>query len=170
MKTAFFLILFAVAGLVFIAYATTNLSPLNFEKLATDGKISSETTHTEAVKIVEDLYAIGELDQYLRRDAVVLLLIGIFFTCFGVISSLHIVIEKLFFRKFFEQPQVFLGIRRGLLFATLILLLIVFAWYGYLNFGLLVLIIATYVLAEISLSAIIPRRNAIISQDAKHIN
>ncbi len=70
------------------------------------------------------------------------LTVGLFFSVF------HQIIDKLFFRKFYEKPKIVLSLRRGILLG---ILLVSIAWikiFGFFEWHIILLIVVLIVLFE----------------------
>lgn len=65
-----------------------------------------------------------------------------------VISIVHILIDKLFFRKFYQSIRIGLGIRRGIIISTTIVSIFVMKILGYGEIQYLIMIILLGVLVE----------------------
>ncbi len=158
MKTVAVLVLIAITGLGLIWFSLNNLSPFNWEKLKADKLTTANTTQTQVQVQITELYERGELTAYLRSDVVTLLLTGVFTLVAGLIAAAHTALDKLFFRKFFQSPNMPMALRRGILWGSFPVVIIYLALIGYLNTTLLLLISGTYMLAEFGLSALLPFR------------
>lgn len=94
-----------------------------------------------------------------------------------VISIVHILIDKLFFRKFYQSIRIGLGIRRGMIISTTIVSIFVMKILGYGEIQYLIMIILLGILVEamIMLLRKKPGTDSSESQDHKadvgvHIN
>lgn len=65
-----------------------------------------------------------------------------------VISMIHILIDKLFFRKFYQNIRIGLGIRRGMIFSTTIVSIFVMKILGYGEIQYLIMIVILGILVE----------------------
>lgn len=65
-----------------------------------------------------------------------------------IISIFHILIDKLFFRKFYQNIRIGLGIRRGMIVSTTIVSILVMKILGYGEIQYLVMIILLGILVE----------------------
>ncbi|MBD3279902.1 hypothetical protein GF389_00040 [Candidatus Dojkabacteria bacterium] len=90
-----------------------NQSPLDTEALMAD--LDSEGINTQAgtIAYIEESIELGTLPEYV--DYQNLLLVGVFFSgaVFSLLSSVQILIDKLFFKKFYENPRYPVAYRRA---------------------------------------------------------
>lgn len=113
-------------------YIVKNLSPLDFEKLqeiANEKQIDEDdekSLNNEIHLIIER----GFIFQYLTPSAyaaLFLFMTSIFF----LFSSLHMLIDKLFFKKFYEYPSNFMAFRRAFLLAITLGTILFMNLYGF---------------------------------------
>ncbi|MCA9383614.1 hypothetical protein KC909_04560 [Candidatus Dojkabacteria bacterium] len=133
---SFTIFLFFV-GLLY--YVTISLSP--WDQQAVDRVIEQYnlTTGTEFTELIDELLELGLISEILslRNVAIWLTIAGAAFVSLFV--SIHSFIDKLFIRKFYEEPNIYKALRRGVIFyliITAILGLRLFAglvWYNALS-------------------------------------
>lgn len=136
-------------------YFILNTTPIKFEKLEQIIQRESipQDSEEELWAYVDSEIEKGYIFEYLSNEAyivVALLSFSVFFT----LTSIHLLIDKLFFKKFFQKPSMFNACRRS---AVLILSFFGFSglylinseWYVYTFFPVLV------VLLEIIFSSIV---------------
>lgn len=120
----------AIALIILTAYLLTILNP--FDEAAAATLISSQSikSSTEFIELVKELTAKGLIFDYLNIKNILIIaatglssLICLFFT-------LHLIVDKLFIKKFYEQPSIFTAARRAVLFALAIAGSIVSRVYG----------------------------------------
>lgn len=152
------IVIFIILGLFLMGiayYFLINLSPFDQQKIneLISEKNIQEGEYEELVNELQILVGEGRIIEYLNVNAVaasLIILIAIFFFFIAV----HLFLDKLFFKKFFENPSLALAIRRGLLFVLGIGLII------YLRLRLftiqeLVLVPITLIFIEIGISLFI---------------
>lgn len=120
-------------------YVTTTLSP--WDQGAVDQIIEQYdlVTGTEFNELIDELLELGLIWEIIsiRNVALLVSIGGAAFVSLFV--SIHTFIDKLFVRKFFEEPNVYKALRRGVIFyfiITAILALRLFAglvWYNALS-------------------------------------
>lgn len=121
-------ILYLIIGVLLILAAyflSRELSPLNLEKLE-ELILAEEIQAGDVEKLneeINELISRGLIMSYLSENAYVIVLCalgGIFF----LFISIHLVIDKIFFKNFYENPSTFDAVRRGLFFVGAIALLL----------------------------------------------
>ncbi len=97
---------------------------------------------------INELIANGQIELYLESSSVVILLItvalGFALTFFGI----HTIIDKLFFKKFFEHANFQVGIRRSLLFTGVIIAAIILRFYR-VEWNMVILLIPLFIVVEL---------------------
>lgn len=144
--------LYIIIGSLLLAAAyflSKELSPFNLDKL-------EELVQTEEIPsgdkdalntAINELFDRGIIISYLSENAYVIIfsaLAGIFF----IFVALHLVVDKIFFKNFYETPSSLVAIRRGFLFVSAIGFLI-FAKLNKAEAYVIVLIIIVPILLEI---------------------
>jgi small-conductance mechanosensitive channel len=128
------ILIFFVLGIFFAAlanYLVSNTSPFDLEKLqkfSIDQEISDNDWEKFDSEIKEILDK-GLIFNYLSGNAylVALLILGSLFCFFAV---LHLIIDKLFFKEYFEPPSLFDAIRRGIFFCAALSLIVLMRLYA----------------------------------------
>ena len=113
MRTAaIFVLLTVFFGFVFL-FLLDNQPPLDTERLMADLESEGIYTQTGTIQYIEESINLGILSEYVDYKS--LLLVGIFFSAavFSILSSVQILIDKLFFKKFYENPRYPVAYRRA---------------------------------------------------------
>ena len=113
MRTAaIFALLTVFFGFVFL-FLLDNQSPLDTEALMFDLAGEKIDTQTATIDYINESIELGILSEYVNYQNLVL--VGVFFsaTIFSFLSSLQILIDKFFFRKFYESPRYMIAYRRA---------------------------------------------------------
>ncbi|MBN1331548.1 hypothetical protein JW978_01525 [Candidatus Dojkabacteria bacterium] len=120
MRTAaIFALLTVFFGFVFF-FLLDNQPPLDFEKLS-EGLASEEIdTQTGTIAYINESIELGILSDYINYPN--LMLVGAFFSAaiFSGLSTFQIMVDKMFFRKFYESPRYLVAYRRSGLVVALI--------------------------------------------------
>jgi hypothetical protein len=125
-----------IIGLILIAGAFLliqkgNVSPFEVSKLQSliDTNQIGENDYEQFEESIDDLIKSGQIDTYLNTSSIVIFLItlslGLFMFFFGV----HTILDKLFFKKFFEKPNYKVALRRSLLFTGTLFGIMVLRYY-----------------------------------------
>ncbi len=121
-------LIFLVIGIFLsavLAYQLQNFSPFNTEKIQ-DLIVSENITSDDKDKIddlIREKVVSLSVFEYLNDSSyIVFVLLNIVIILF--FSSSHIFIDKLFFKNFFESPNYFRAIRRGILLSITLSLVI----------------------------------------------
>jgi Ca2+/Na+ antiporter len=156
-----FLTLATTIFFIFLFWTTTKtLTPWNLEEVEKAKIQFSLETAEQFDAFVEDSIQLGLITQLLNLNNIViwLALLGA-----GVISgfmSVHLFIDKMFFKRFFEPPDLWLAARRGVIIylamVALVILRLIAAlfWYNALSVVLLAFLI------ELGITSFLKNRNA----------
>jgi hypothetical protein len=111
--------LLALSGVFLFFYTINNKDVLDWSRL--DGRLQERRieSQVETKEFVVDYYRRGLLTEYIDMQNAGLLGGAMFLTVFGATSLLHLIIDKLFFKKFYQEPEVVTALRRGLILAVL---------------------------------------------------
>lgn len=125
-KATISIIIGVLFGIFAYVFMTTNPN-LNMAKLREliETQVIEEDDFARLNEEIERLHDSGLLLNYLSPNFYVgtmLVLCSIFSIFFGI----HIIFDKLFFKKFFEKPDIFDAVRRGILLCIAIALAIYF--------------------------------------------
>ena len=122
------LIALGLAGflLALIIYIGATFSPFDNQKvtdLATSiGMTSGQDLTDNAGTLIDDGIIFSVLDM--KVFVVLVILAGAFTVCF--FGGAHMLIDKLFYKKFYEEPRVWRAIRRGILVYLVLLSLLMY--------------------------------------------
>lgn len=121
------LIIFGV-GIIMLGlsiYLFQTLPPFDLSKINTlivENKIEIDQ-ETTLQSTIQELVASGEIINYFSTNLIIGA--GIFFTgIFFLFTAIHLSVDKLFFRKYYESPSVFSASRRAFLFCICIISMI----------------------------------------------
>lgn len=143
-----YLILFALC-VFFIAvsyYLVTTLNPFNEEQIAQLVRSENIKVSEEFQEVVTELIDKGLILEFLDVRNVLLLGTTVTLAVLSGFMFVHTVIDKLFFRKFYEQPSLLLAFRRGVLVCLALVSIFIYRlfaaeWYlTVLTIGLLIII------------------------------
>lgn len=147
MKTVVIAFTTALFFTVLFLYVSTTLSPWNMEAVNQTILQNDLKTSHEFTTLIEEIIDLGLLWQVidLRNLLTWFFLFG--FAIVSIFSSLHMLFDKLFFKRWFEKPTITNAIRRGLLFYLLILAILLLRllaglyWYNVIGVIALVIVI-----------------------------
>jgi|GEM_PF-2114136 len=113
----------------FFAYISSFLvrtqSPWDKEKLNADFEAAEIETNDQAMEFVKENLELGLIFDYLNLQKFLLVSVFIGLTISCGFSSIHVLIDKLLFRKFYEDPNWKAGLRRGGAISLALFLLVV---------------------------------------------
>lgn len=145
------LIIFGISAFLLglMIYIGLNYSPYDTEKL-NELALAFEVKEPVALTDnVEDLIDYGLIFTLVNIPVVlVVAVLGLAF-CMTFVGGLHMIIEKLFFKKFFEEPRVWPALRRGFILFLVIFGLVFFRLIGGFVWQNVVLILILAVTLEI---------------------
>lgn len=151
--TAIFTLL-ALLGVFLCFYVLQNLQLLDWEKIQPMLDERKITTQAETVRFVTDFYRRGQILEFVRMQVVFAFITGVALLVGGSLGAIHLLVDKLLFKKFYEPPNLALASRRAAFWATLPYLIGLGGLSNYLNGGIILIIIVVYVLLEVLLSSI----------------
>jgi hypothetical protein len=131
-------------------YLVRNLNPFNPEALQLLIKGQNILVHEELVAELQSLAARGLIWEYLSPRNVALIAAVIGAAAIAGFTLMHLIIDKLFFKQFYQSPSMTTAVRRGALImltttALLAVRLLAGQWYLYL--AVIVVAIALEVVA-----------------------
>jgi hypothetical protein len=148
-------ILLSLLGLFILVYSLSSLSIIDWEVFGPLLEQQSITTNSEVVSLIGGLYSKGLLDKYLNQQALLAFLVSVGFIFVGIIGTFHLTIDKLFFKKFYENPDQLKALRRALLWGAVPPVLLLMIVKNIAQVNLLVVFILLVICVEILLSAFI---------------
>ena len=115
MKYAFISFVLSIFLVIMGVYITTSITPFVEENVIDYAETQEFLTDNEVVNSIENMIEKGIIFRMLDWKNV-----GVFFLVYcgaftALFASIHIFIDKLFFKKFEETPNYFAAVRRGLL-------------------------------------------------------
>jgi Na+(H+)/acetate symporter ActP len=161
MKFVVIFALLALSGVFLFIYTINSCDLLDWQALDEVLANKEIITQEETKDLVIDYYRRGLLPQYLKKENVIQLMLAVFMIVFGIVGCVHLLIDKLLFRKFYEEPGVWAALRRAILWAILPAGIFYLAIYNLLEFSLIVLFVLILICLEIVLSTIVPSKKKI---------
>lgn len=149
MRFAIAFLLLGVVGLFILAYTIQQLPPFDWEKLDHDLELQQITSQSGTRERVEELYTRGVLVEFLYPQGAAAFLIGLALSILSFFAAIHLALDKLFFKRFYEQPSLFPAVRRGVLLALFICGLFIFAAYNLFLIRILVLYVIAFIFVEV---------------------
>jgi hypothetical protein len=144
-------VLLTAATTIFFIFLfwTTNqtLTPWNLEEVEKAKTQFSLETAEQFDAFVEDSIQLGLITQLMNLNNIVVWLVLLGAAVVSGFMSVHLFIDKMFFKRFFEQPDLWLAARRGVIIylamVSLVILRLIAAlfWYNALSVVLLALLI-----------------------------
>ncbi|MBD3362957.1 NUDIX domain-containing protein [Candidatus Dojkabacteria bacterium] len=106
------------------------------------------STQEEFDVLFEDLKEVGLVYNYINKKHFFSLVFILFLFLLFTFLTVHLFIDKLFFRKFYEQPDMFKGVRRGLLFSSFCISVIFIKLFAFLNIFTFILTLFIFSIIE----------------------
>ena len=107
----------------------------------------------DAQFFLNESFQLAEGDQYINATNLALVIIFASASIISFVASIHSIIDKLFFKKFYENPNYFVAIRRGLIFDLMFVSVIVLRLLGLLELVTAISAIFLLVLIELTFTS-----------------
>ncbi len=150
MKYITIFLLFIIIGTGIFLYSKNSTDIINWNKLNQVLEKQEITTQKDTQKLIIDYFRRGLISQYLNQNYVFLIGSGIFLIISGIFGAIHILIDKLLFKKFFELPNIFQALRRSFLFASMVISLIWMSLQRIITIEIIILIILIFFAIELT--------------------
>lgn len=133
-------------------YLYVSQSPWDKEKLIADFAQEEIEAQEDAINYLEEAIDLGLVTKYINFVNLTLLVVfgGLSLGC--VIVFFHMLIDKLFFKKFFQDPDMRTAIRRSGLIIVFLILLIILRLFALLDIYTALIFFGVIVFIEYSLS------------------
>lgn len=105
-------------------YFLTNLEVIDPAGIEMVQEQYSVTTNAEFLDLFEELRGTGLVYNILNKDNFYGMLIMFSLFVLSTFASLHLFIDKIFFKRFYEQPNLIIALRRGVMLGMFLDLLI----------------------------------------------
>lgn len=108
--------IFLVLVLVFAYisnFSVRNISPWDKDKLNEDFVEAGIETNQEAQDYVQENLELGLIFDYINTQNFLLMIVSLTLTLSFGVAVVHNIIDKLFYKKFYEEPNWQVSIRRG---------------------------------------------------------
>jgi len=147
------LIALGIAGFlgVLIVYILYNFSPYDNAKLVDMASIFGVPNAIELTDNINNLIDYGLIFSLIDPKLFYILLVLSFVFTLSFVSGVHMLIDKLFYKKFYEEPKTWPALRRGLLVYIILLSLVLFRLIGVLSILNALSILVMGVIAEVLL-------------------
>lgn len=119
MKVVLIYTLLLLAGAFLLIFVLDRVPILDWQKLDPVLETQEITTQADTVKLLQKYYQRGILTNYYDQKGVRLVLLAILLLASTAIADVHLIVDKLFYKKFYEQPNIIKATRRGLLWGLL---------------------------------------------------
>lgn len=135
MRKSLVSLLIAIFFLVLLVFISFQYSPFDDSGLQSIIQRYGITESDEFREIVSRSIDLGVVREFLNLKVIIAWSMALAGVVVSFVVSLHLAIDKLFFKQFFEQPNLLVALRRGVLvFLTIYMLLSLhilgaFAWY-----------------------------------------
>lgn len=130
MRIVFYLLCLVTLSIFIVLYFINNYPPINLEKLQQD-IVQLDILRNEDEKfnnLISNIIKPENILNYLLPEAYITLFL-IIFILWGLFVILHLLVDKLFFKLFYEKPNFSNAYRRGVFFVILIIYRIISEFY-----------------------------------------
>jgi hypothetical protein len=136
-------------GIMLLVYAFNFMSLINWDKVDEHYHVDKNTTQSYLEGELELVYESGLILDYLNVRALVIFIVGMYITVLGAITFIHTGIDKLFMKKFYQEPELKVAIRRGALWGAYLPIILLFLLFNFDTAGLLIMITLVFVFIEV---------------------
>lgn len=155
--------LLALSGVFLFFYTINTRDILDWERLDQRLEDRDIKTQDETVDFVVDYYRRGLLSEYINKGNVGIMGLSLFLIVFGGFSLLHLILDKLFFKKFYQEPEVVTAMRRGILFGLLPVGVGALVVYNILELSLVLTFVLILVCVEFVLAGILKPKKTVVA-------
>jgi len=130
MRIIFYLICLVILSVLIVLYFVNNHPPINLDKLKQD-IVQMDILRNEDEEfnnLISNITKPENILNYLLPEAYITLFLLIFIL-WGLFVILHLLVDKLFFKLFYEKPNFANAYRRGVFFVILIIYRIISEFY-----------------------------------------
>jgi len=130
MRIIFYLICLVILSILIVLYFVNNHPPINLDKLKQD-IVQMDILRNEDEEfnnLISNITKPENILNYLLPEAYITLFLLIFIL-WGLFVILHLLVDKLFFKLFYEKPNFSNAYRRGVFFIILIIYRIISEFY-----------------------------------------
>jgi hypothetical protein len=133
---------FAIAILFsgLFVYLLDNLSPITESGYEIVENEFGVNTQENFVLLIPEIRRAGILSDVLNMGNIIAMGIVVWLVVASTFSTIHLFIDKMFFKEFYKQPDWDIALRRSIIFSSLILVVLYLRILGYLNIPLLILL------------------------------
>jgi|GEM_PF-5372021 len=160
MKLAALFLVLLVVGVFMALYIVNSQALINWNVADTYLNQQVIVTQVEAETFLAQYYQRGLLFNLLNKRSLLGLVLSSAFIVAGVFGLLHLLIDKLFFKKFYEPPNYVAAIRRAVWLSTLPTALAALLLFNYWSTQLALLTLVLYAVIEIILTQLFAARAA----------
>ncbi len=133
-------------------YSFSQLPLLDWQALSTLLAQRQIETQTQLSTLLLELYRRGLLTTYLDFRSLLAVGAGIGAIVSGSVGAIHLLVDKLFFRKFYLPPNYPLALRRALFWTVVALLIYALAVLNYLQLVVLFSVLIIALILEVVIS------------------
>lgn len=122
--TWIFLLLALLFGYI-ANYVWHTQSPILKDKLMQDFEVEEIVTNEQAVYFVQDNVDLGTIYDYLNLKNLTVLILFVSLSVGSAVLFIHTLIDKLFFKKYYEEANLKVALRRALLLIIFLIFIVV---------------------------------------------
>lgn len=157
-----------VFSLILLLYLYQSISPWNTDLINDYIEKFSIDTGREFEEFIDDSIKAGIIFDYLDIKNVLILHIFTFLTITSFISTIHMFVDKLFFKKFFEEPDVSVAIRRSIWVSIILFMFNFIRVFGVLSiFYIVIVLIVIIIIILVELS--FAKKNTIVEKEVEGV-
>lgn len=116
MRQTVIIFIAAVLFLLLFGYITQNLSPWNQTEVKSAILNYNLKSDDEFNLFIQDALNYGQISRFLDARNILIWVIVLGVSVVLAFAAVHLFLDKLFFRKFYEKPSMLYAVRRGIIF------------------------------------------------------
>lgn len=158
MRSVFLSFIISLIFLGLFIYLADNLPIFYEDQIPIIQEQFAIQTNEEFILLFNDLKKRGLLIEIVNKNNVYVTLSMLFLFILSTISTLHLLIDKLFFKKFYQQPDIFPAIRRAFWFAIIVIMIIFMYFWAFINYWTTFMTFLSFGLIEYVLTKVLNRK------------
>ncbi len=149
MKNIFIFLVINILALGVLLYLLDNLPLFEKEQIQLLEEKYNVVSNEEFYAFIEQLKAKGFLYDIINKQNFWTMIFVVFVTIFSFCNFVHLLIDKLFFKSFYQEPSLPPSLRRSIIISILILSIFFLKFFALLDPLFVVLFILIFILLEL---------------------
>lgn len=155
---------------VFLTYVTIFLyrsqSPINVDALRADFAKDNVETQDQAISYFQSSMELGIGAKYINTRNFLTFILFADSAVFSFVALVNITLDKLVFKKFYQEPDLKSALRRGILVVSCLDLLLLFKLYFGIDPFILIPVVVLFVIIEYVFTAATRRKDIVQKENA----